>query len=267
MSEKIKNWLGVAVILAVLAIGWSALSSAGSYSASIQPSSYRSFGVSGQGKVTTIPDIAATSFGIVIDGGKDLGASQKLATDKANKVIAFIKKTGVEAKDIKTEQYSVNPRYQYYNCPTPIYNQSGATAKPCPPPDIVGYTISENISLKIRDFSKIGEILKGVIDNGANTVSGLSFTIDDPAKVESEAREKANAQDKEKAQAVASAGGFSLGRLLSIEEGGGVQNYDRMYSSKMMSLSSAGAESAPAPTIEAGSQDVQISVTLRYEIK
>ena len=267
MSEKIKNSLGIAIIIAVLAVGFSSLSFAGAYKSSIQPSSYRAFSVSGEGKVTTVPDIARVSVGIVVEGSKDLALIQKQATERGNKVTAFVKKQGVDAKDIKTEQYSVEPRYQYFNCSTPIYSSSQTVAKPCPPPEIVGYTIRQSISLKMRDFDKIGGIMSGVVENGANTVSSLSFTVDDPTKIESEARSKAIEQAKEKAAQVAKAGGFSIGRLLSIEEGG-VNNYDRYaYKSSEVMMSSAGAGAAPAPTIEAGSQDVTANVTLRYEIK
>ncbi len=216
--------------------------------------------------MTVVPDIAQTSFGIVVEGGKDLGALQKQFTEKGNKVVAFVKSQGVDAKDVKTENYSLEPRYQYYDCGTRIYAPSGAGGKPCPPPEIVGYTLRENITVKMRNFEKIGAIMKGGVDSGANTVAGLSFTIDDPTKVESEARGKAITEAKDKAQAVAAAGGFSLGRLLGIEEGGN-QNYRYDYAPKSMSMGAVMSEAAPAPTIEAGSKDVIINVTLRYEIR
>lgn len=265
MSEKIKNSLGIVIIIAVLALGWSVMSFAHSFSASIEPGSYRSFSVSGEGKVNAIPDVAQTTVGIVVEGGKDLAATQKEANTKANKVVAFIKGEGVESKDIKTD-YSIEPRQQYYNCGVTVYSPD-SSVKPCPPPQIVGYTIRQTITVKMRDFDKVSGILKGVIDNGANTVSGISFTIDDPAKVESEARAKAIAQGKEKAEAVAKAGGFSLGRLLGIEEGSSY--YPRYeYATKAMDVGMGGiASSAPAPAIEAGSKEVSVNVTLRYEIK
>lgn len=248
----------------ILSFAYSAFIYAGAYADSIQPGSYRSFSVSGEGKVTAVPDIASFTFSVITEGGKDLGSLQKENTEKMNKAIDFIKENDVEAKDIKTSNYNLSPRYQYFDCS----RLSTSGAKPCPPPEIVGYTINQTVSVKVRDFSKIGEIMSGVVSVGANNVSQLSFGIDDQTMVEAGARSEAIMKAKAQAKLVAQAGGFNLGRLLSIEEG---SNYYRpiAYTAKAMdaSVGSGGLEMAPAPSIEAGSQDVVVNVTLRYEIK
>ena len=137
----------------------------------------------------------------------------------------------------------------------------------CPPAEIVGYTITQTVAVKVRDFGKIGAIVSGVVENGANSVSQLSFAIDDPDMFESEARGQAIQKAKEKAKAVAKAGGFSVGRLLSIQEGGSPIYYP-MYEKAALDYGMGGAvSSAPAPTIEPGSQEVKIFVTLVYEIE
>jgi hypothetical protein len=104
------------------------------------------------------------------------------------------------------------------------------------------------------------------VKEGANSVSQLSFTLDDPSSVKNEARDKAITQARAKAEMIAGSGGFTVGRLLSIDEGGASPIY---YESAMKSASygMGGGIAAPAPTIEAGSQDVTVNVTLRYEIK
>ncbi|PIR46306.1 MAG: hypothetical protein COV07_04385 [Candidatus Vogelbacteria bacterium CG10_big_fil_rev_8_21_14_0_10_45_14] len=266
MSERIKNYLGIAIIIGVLSTGFSAMSLARGYGASIEPGSYRSFSVSGEGKITTIPDVARTSAGILVEGGKDLGALQESASKKSRDLVAFLKKEGVDAKDIKTEQYSVEPRYQYFSCGVRVYSDGG-DVKPCPPPEIVGYTIRQSVSIKIRDFEKIGAIMAGVVDNGANTISGISFTVDEPAIVEAEARAEAIEMAKEKAEAVSKAGGFSLGKLLAIEEGGSMPIYRTYAMPESMDMAMGVSSQKSAPAIEAGSQDVTVNVILRYEIK
>lgn len=259
-DNKLRNYLNIALILTLLVLAYSAYVYVDSYSKSIQPSSFRSFSVSGEGKVVAIPDVARFSFGLITQGGKDIANLQKENTNKINKIISFVKESGVDAKDIETLQYNLEPRYQNYSCP--ISNLEAGL--PCPPAEIVGYSISQNVSVKIRDFNKIGSILAGVVQNGANNVSQLSFTIDEPYKVESEAREKAIAQAKSKALSTAKAGGFRLGRLLSINEDNvGVPRYYAL---------SAGFETKadgafPSPTIEPGSQEVKININLVYEIK
>jgi len=267
MNQTVKNFLGITAGLAVLALGYAALSYAAAFASSIQPGSYRSFSVSGDGKVVVVPDIAAVSFTVISEGGKDLAALQKDNTDKVNKAIAFVKSAGVDAKDIKTESYSVTPRYQNYNCYEPVTPDSSGNVRPCPPPEIVGYTINQSVSVKIRDFSKVGDILSGVVNNGANSVDGPNFTVDDPTKAQNEARAEAIKKAQASAQSVADAGGFALGRLLGIDEG----NYPVYYNAKAMGMGGSEAlrsdVAVPAPAIEPGSQDVTVSVTLRYEIK
>jgi len=263
MEQNIKNGLWVAIAVAILAVGYSAISYVNSYGKSIQPSSFRSFSVTGDGKATAIPDIAEFSFKVITEGGKDISSLQTDNTNKVNKTIEFVKSKGVEDKDIKTQYYNIEPRYQTYQCGiTPLYGTS--SVEPCPPASIVGYTITQSVDVKIRDFSKIGDIMAGVVSNGANSLGSLSFTIDDPSKVHSEARAQAITKAKEKAQSVAQAGGFRIGRLLNISEGyNPYARYDYLSSAVGMG---ATKESA-APTIEAGSQEVSVTITMQYEIK
>ncbi|MFA5184815.1 MAG: SIMPL domain-containing protein [Patescibacteria group bacterium] len=294
MNQTLKNILGLAGALAILAAGYAALSYVNSYSKVIEPSSFRSFSVSGEGKTTAIPDIATFSFQVITEGGTDIAALQSQNTEKMNKAIEFVKAQGVEDKDIKTQYYNLEPRYETSSCKvvtTPLILRSateevslrvetdGSTgssqaissaiapvslSQTCPPPSIVGYTITQAVNVKIRDFKQISAIMGGVVKNGANQVGSLSFAIDDPTKAQSEARTEAIAKAKAKAEAMAEAGGFKIGRLLGIQEGAqypiyNVRSMDGMVAGK--------AESASAtPNIQPGSQEVDVTVTLQYEI-
>ncbi len=253
--EKIKGYLWGSLALAVLIIAISAWNYAQSYSESFVPA--RSFSVSAEGKTVAIPDIAEFSFGVVTQGGKDIASLEKQNTDKMNSAIAFLKSSNIDAKDIQTSGYSLDPRYQYISCPP--------TGGICPPAEITGYVITQTVDVKIRDFSKIGDILSGVIQNGANSVSQLSFTLDNPDVAQGTARAEAIKKAQAKAEAVAQAGGFTLGRLLSIDENTGPQP---MYA-MARNVASVGSMSnaLPSPTIEPGSQEVSVDITLRYEIK
>lgn len=258
-QEHKKSFFWGVIGLSVLVVALSAWNYASSYADSIQPSSFRSFAVAGEGKITAVPDIAQISFSVLTEGNKDLGSLQSQNTEKMNKAIAFLKEQGIEEKDIKTQQYNISPRYQYYSCPSQTY-----ATQPCPPADIVGYSINQNVEVKIRDFAKIGPVLGGLVENGANTVSQLAFAIDDPTAVEMEARKEAMEKAKAKAEEIAEAGGFSVGRLLSVDE----NNY---YPRPMMYKETLGmggvAMDAAAPSIQPGSQEVTVSVMLRYEIR
>lgn len=261
MDQKIKTYLSVAVVVAIFLFAFSALWIAKSHSKSIEPSSFRSFSVRGEGKIVAIPDVAQFTFSVITEGKKDITSLQEKNTKTVNSAIDFIKSKGVDKKDIKTQTYSVEPRYQYFSCPRPL---PGSESKPCPPAEIVGFTVRQVVLVKIRDFENIGGVLAGVVDRGINSVSQLSFTIDDPAELENQARAKAIEQAKDKARAIAKAGGFRRGRLLSIEEGGGF--LPPIFRAEILKGEFGGAL-VPTPTIEPGSQEVIINVTLKYEIK
>jgi uncharacterized protein len=262
MDNKFKNYLGLAVVAAVFLFAFGYLSYVSTYSQSVEPSSYRTFSVSGEGKIAAIPDIAQFTFSVITEGGKDITALQNDNTTKTNKAIDFLKTLDIEAKDIKTLNYNLSPRYQTYSC---NYKIEIGSAEPCPPSEIIGYTITQTTSVKIRDFSKIGDAMSGVVGNGANSVSSLSFNIDDQTAIENQARDAAIAQAKEKAGMVAKAAGFSVGKLISIDQG-----YTPYYSSGKGGVTASYDEAiiaAPAPNLEPGSQEVTVNVTLRYEIK
>ncbi|MDD5032667.1 MAG: SIMPL domain-containing protein [Candidatus Pacebacteria bacterium] len=261
MEKQAKNYLWPAIILVSLAIAFSSVFYVITYSKSIAPSSYRSFTVSGDGKITTVPDVAQFTFSVITEGGMDVGASQAKNTEKVNASIDFVKSNGIDPKDIKTEGYNLSPRYQYSNCGI-IY--SGSSSSTCPPPEIVGYTITQTVSVKIRDFSKIGKVLSGVVEKGANSVSQLSFTVDDPTVVRNDARDEAIKKAKEKAKSMAESAGFKVGKLISIYESDG---YPYSVYEKGIGIGMGGDTVSSVSTIEPGSQEISVNVSLTYEIK
>lgn len=257
MNSSLKNLLGLVIVIA-LAVGSYVLFRVSQvYDRSSEPTNFRSFTVSGDGKASGTPDVAEFSFQVITEGGTDVAKLQSDNAGKMNKAIEFVKKQGVVAADIKTEQYSINPRYQTTAC-------DYASGKVCPPAEIVGYTIQQGATVKIRDFKNISPLLTGTVENGANSVSQINFTIDDPTSIENTARAAAFKKAQEKAQGMAKAGGFKIGRLLDISESNSSPIY---YGRGGVMMDMAKSEAAPIPpTIEAGSQDVNITVSLKYEI-
>ncbi|MDD4761613.1 MAG: SIMPL domain-containing protein [Candidatus Pacebacteria bacterium] len=257
MSEIVKKYLGWAGIFALILVGYSSYKYTSVYDRSI--SSPKSFSVTGEGKTVVIPDVAEFSFSVITEGGKDVAQLQSDNTEKVNAAIAFLKESGIEAKDIKTQGYGINPRYKNND-------YRAMTSGSILPPEIVGYTVTQTVSVKVRDFSKTGDILTGVVKAGANSVSSLNFTIDDPTIAQNEARKEAIEKAEKKAKEMAEAAGFRLGDLVSISD----SNYYPYYA-KTMSSSAYGMGGdmvlESAPVVEAGSQEVTISVNLVYEIR
>lgn len=273
MDPRIKNWVGYAIVFALVVTGVASLWYVHTYSWSTEPSSFRSFSVSADGKAVVIPDVAEFTFEVITEGDKNLAESQKENTQKTNGAIAFVKSKGVEAKDIKTQNYNMEPRYQYFSCnsykPMDYVDKSPPPdLRACPPPEIVGYTVRQVVAVKVRQFDMVGDILSGVVDNGANSVSQLSFIVDDPTAVENEARAQALTKAKDKAKAMAKAGGFRLGRLLSISEGGIGPYYDkRLYVAESFDVGGDVVAPRPTPSIEPGSQEFYVTMMLTYEIR
>lgn len=258
-TEKTKQYVGMALIFTLIVVAWSVFKYSSAYEDSVVIASNRTITVTADAKVVAVPDVATFSAGVITQGGKDLAALQKENTEKSNKIIAFIKSKGVAAKDIQTEQYSLEPRYQTSNC----YNTGVAV---CPPSVIVGYSITQSISVKVRNFDTIGDLLSGVVTAGANNVTSINFTIDEPDTLQNEAREKAIAKALEKAKTIARAGGFTLGNIVSFDEGY-VYPPQPYYAKLEVANGVMDSMAQSAPSIEAGSQNVTANVTIRYEIK
>lgn len=256
MTDKIKNILGI-VLIAALAVGAvSAVRYVNAYSKNQNAS--RTFVVKGEGKRTAIPDVARFSAGVTTEGKKGLGELQKENTEKMNAILEYLKDEGVEAKDIKTTRYEVSPKYSNPSC---SYDYSATPAEyVCPPSEITGYAIMQKAEVTVRNFEKIGDIVGGVVEHGANNVSSLTFTVERPEALENEARAEAIQKAKEKARNMAKAGGFRLGSIQSIY----MDNYDQtpgLYEYGYDRMSSA------SPVVQPGTQEIAVSVSITYGIQ
>ena len=209
----------------------------------------RTITVTGEGKINAVPDIATISFS-VISQGTDPELIQTANTEKMNKAIALVKAQGVTQKDIMTSGYNLYPRYRY--------DRNGGQQT------LDGYELSQTVTVKIRDLTKISSILVGLTPLGVNNISSPQFTIDDPDQLKSQAREEAFADAYSKARSMAKQNGVRIARVVSFSESG---NYYPIYYSRDAMMGKGGAEGVPAPTIEPGSQDVTSQVSVTYEIR
>jgi uncharacterized protein YggE len=212
--------------------------------------------VSGRGEVQETPDIATISFSVVSEKST-VAAAQSDATTKANAVTAYLVGAGIEKKDIQTSNYSVSPQYDYL--------QSVCTNGYCPGGKQVlrGYEVRQSTTVKVRDLTKAGDILTGVGEKGATEVSGLQFTFDDPNAPLNDARTKAIADAKTKADVLAKQLGVTLVRVVSFNENSGGGNPRPMVAYAQASDSKA----ASAPEISPGQNTVTDDVQITYEIR
>lgn len=226
--------------------------------------------VTGHGEALGVPDIATFSYSVVSDE-PTVAAAQADATTQANAVTDYLTSQGVSKDDIQTTNYSVEPQYQYQNavCPPVMPVANGAVSSEpaiyCPPSKqtLTGYEVDQTTTVKVRDTSKAGDLLAGVGGEGATQISGLAFTFDNPDAIQEQARDKAIADAKSKADALASQLGVSLVRVVSFTENtGGTGPVPIAYAM------ASGASNAPSsPEISAGQNNVTDDVTITYEIK
>jgi len=217
-----------------------------------RPNNEDRFSVTGSGTVYAKADIANLTIGLKTEVKKTAAKVTKENSEKMNEIIAVVKELGVEEKDIKTTNYQLNPVYTWIE-------KEGQR--------LLGYEVSQNVTLKIRDLDKISEIISQTTEKGANQVGGISFTIDDEYDLKNEARKLAIEKAKEKAIAIAAESGMELGKIKGVMESS-YQPYSYSNAYKEMSLQSmVEADAVVAPSIEAGQNEVKVEVTLIYEVK
>jgi len=213
----------------------------------------------GQGEVSAVPDLATISF-TVRENAKEMKDAQEKVTIKETAVLSFLDESGIEKKDIKTENYSTYPKYDYG---VPCY---GGMVAPCrqDAPKIIGYEVSEYVSVKIHDLSKVGEIVKGIGTVGIYEISGPNFSIEKEEELKAQARKLAIKEAKEKAEVLSRDLGVRLVRIVNFYEGG---NYP-MYAKGMMEASDSMLNSrAPTPALPTGENKITSNVTITYEIR
>ncbi|MDO8492800.1 MAG: SIMPL domain-containing protein [bacterium] len=217
---------------------------------------------SGEGKVMAKPDIAMVEFSIITEAATSK-AAQDDNSKKSQKITDFLKKQGVEDKDVKTTSYNIYPKYSY---PSPIiYNQSEPSILPPErdgQPKIVGYQVTQSFQVKVRNFDKLSRIVDGLVSVGVNNVNNLGFSVEDPEKLKSEARAKAIADAKKKADELKNQIGIKLGKIVNFSEGFG--GYPGPY---YMEAKGMGGGGASGPSLPPGENEISVNVTLTYQIK
>ena len=205
----------------------------------------RTLTLTGSAELHVAPDAALISMGVVTESASAATALKDNSAALA-KVVDVVRAAGVEAKDMQTRGLSLEPRYDNLNKPS-----SGDR------PRIVGYSAVNLVTLRVRDLSKIGDLLDKIATAGANRIDSISFVISNQDKLLDEARQQAMANAKEKADLYARAGGFALGKIMSLEEEGAGPG------PRPVMLMARAAPAAPSPVpVEAG----ETTLTLRVHV-
>ncbi len=213
--------------------------------------------VLGEGEATTLPDIATVTFTInqVSANVKD---AQKKVEGTMSAVSSALNALGISSKDIKTENYSVSPKY--------TYSQIVCVTSPCleSSPKLEGYEVSETVSIKVRKIDTAGEVLAVLGKNEVKDISGPQFSVENNEALLKIARAQAIEKAETKAKETAKSLGVSLGEIKSYNEGGNPP-YMPMYSKAMsMDASAGGVEKV---TLAPGESKVKVNVSIVYTLK
>jgi uncharacterized protein YggE len=206
--------------------------------------------LTGHGEVMAAPDTAYVTSGVTSQAGTAKDALAANTTDMAQ-LIAALKAAGIDSKDIQTSGFSVNPNY--------VYDQNNTNQ----PPKIVGYTVTNQVTIHVRNLTQLGTILDQSVQVGANTINGINFAVDDPSDLYAQARKAAFADAKAKAELYADAAGVGLGDIQIINEQQG--NYQPPQPMLYKATALAADRSAPVP-VEVGQLTFSIDVNVNWEI-
>lgn len=210
----------------------------------------REISVSGQGRVFVKPDVAQITLAVNVFKKLSAGEALKESSEKINRVISKLKELGVEDKDAQTTNFSLNPEYEF----------AAVTGKN----KITGYSLKQELKIKIRNFNNIGKVIEKTIEEGVNQVGDIQFVIDDPEKARKEARLKAIENAEEKAREMADATGIKLGKAVGFWENISYPPID-FYSAK--EGLGGDAPIRAQSTLPAGQNEVIVEINLSYEVK
>ena len=198
------------------------------------------------GEVSRVPDVARVSAGVVTTAATATAALEQ-NTRQMRAVRDALRKAGIADRDIQTSAINLYPDYRH--------DERGNQ------PQLIGYRAQNEVSVRFRDIANTGKILDALVAQGANQINGPMLTIDKPEAALDEARTRALANARARAELYARATGKKVGRILAISEGGS--------NPVMMMRREAGqaiGSAADANMIEPGEQVLSIALTVTYEL-
>lgn len=205
--------------------------------------------VTGEGRVDTAPDMATVSIGVTTEGDTARAAMDANTAGLAA-AIAGLKAAGIADKDLQTSGLNLGPRYDYERT-----NPDGSAR-------ITGFQATNTVTVRVRALDTLGAVLDAVISDGANTLGGVTFGLQEPDPVLDAARKDAVADARRKAELYAAAAGVGLGKVMTITEQSG---YTPPVPMAMAEAAFDKRGGAPVP-VQGGEVSVLASVTIVYAL-
>jgi len=201
--------------------------------------------LSAYGEARADPDMATITLGVETQGPTAADAMQANAA-QMTRVVAALKKAGLEPRDLQTSNLSLNPQY--------VYEQNQ-------PPKLTGYQASNQVTVTVRDLARLGPVVDAVVAAGATNVSNISFGLANPVSAENTARIAAVKALQDKASLYANATGYRINRLVNLSEGGGYS-----VEPPRPKVFAMAARADAATPVETGQVKVRVDITGLFEM-
>ena len=199
------------------------------------------------------PDVATISTGVQTDADTAVEALRRNSAEM-ERVVALIRALGIPARDIQTASINLNPRYDYNN-------------RGDQPPRFLGYQASNQVTVKLRDLDRVGEVLDAMVEAGATNINGPQFSIEDDESAKAQARSNALERGRAQAEEYARLAGYTGVRLLQVAEAirgsGGMENDVVTVSGARMRMA---PPAPPPPPVAPGVVATGVGIALTYEM-
>lgn len=200
--------------------------------------------INAMGDVIRVPDLATIAAGVVSRAPTATAAMQQTASRMA-RVREALRRAGIADRDIQTSNVSLNPDY--------VYTQNQ-------PPKLSGYNASNQVTVRFHDIASTGKILDALVAEGANQISGPNLSVEHPETALDEARAKAVAAGRARAELYARSLGLRVARVVSVSESGG-------YAPPPMPMVMAARAERDQTAIDPGEQKLQVNVAMTFELQ
>ncbi len=202
----------------------------------------RTVTVRGEGSISVKPDLAVITFG-TLSQSPQVAAALEANNQSMRKLLDSIKKFGVADKDVQTSGFNVSPRYE-----------RGRRGR------IVGYSVRNSLTVKLRDLSKVGELISIAMGQGANQLHGFRFVVEKTPERLDELRRAAVKDAARKAKILVESAGLKIGRAIRIAEGSALVPVRRAR----VAMGGSGSSSVP---VAPGESELRLFVTVVFEIE
>ena len=196
--------------------------------------------VGADGKFEAVPDTAQIQFNVSVQDDTSQAAFARASKD-VDQVRQVLRTNGIDPKAAAVGFLSVQPMYDYKN----------------PKQRVIGYRVTTDVTLKLKDFSKVGPITQQLADANVSETQTLSYTLENMDEAKNKAVEDAYRRARNSADTLAHASGRSIGELSYAS----VDTFEnpRIMMPRMARSMAAMANAAPAPTEEFTPQGVTVT--------